>query len=160
MSRGRAARGVAMPINQPLGVRWLWHYAGMTVPRSRFSRPAHLSEYLARRPDAQLVWIGYRIFKWLLLLTVAVMAGLAVYAFLTYPTMAEISDAAPNGISSADLRDLTKDSRADWISNLKDLAQLFLLTPIFPLLAAVIGYIFGRSHLMPPEDKREADPPQ
>jgi hypothetical protein len=26
----------------------------------------------------------------------------------------------------------------------KDLGQLFLLTPVFPLLGAVIGYMFGR----------------
>jgi hypothetical protein len=33
--------------------------------------------------------------------------------------------------------------RGDWLQEVKDLGQLFLLTPVFPLIAAVIGYIFG-----------------
>jgi hypothetical protein len=31
----------------------------------------------------------------------------------------------------------------DWVQQIKDLGQLFLLTPVFPLIGTVIGYIFG-----------------
>jgi hypothetical protein len=32
----------------------------------------------------------------------------------------------------------------DWITSIKDLGQIFLLTPVFPLIGTVIGYMFGR----------------
>ena len=118
----------------------------MTRPSLFFRSQASLSEYLSKHPDAQLVWIGYRIFKWLLLLTVIVMVALGLYAVLTYPTTGEIRELLRSGAPVADVSQLTNQMRSEWISNVKDLAQLFLLTPIFPLLAAVIGYIFGRSH--------------
>jgi hypothetical protein len=125
----------------------------MVGPRGFFSRQASLSEYLSTHPDAQLVWIGYRIFKWLLLLTSLVMVALAVYAAVTYPTAADVKELFSAGGSNTELMGLTKELRGAWVSDIKDLAQLFLLTPIFPLLAAVVGYIFGRSHTV-----QETDP--
>jgi hypothetical protein len=105
-----------------------------------------LSEYLSKYPDAQLVWIGYRIFKWLLLLVAVVMVSLGAYAYVTYPTIGDIQTLLPSGRSGTEIVTLTKEMREAWLSDVKDLAQNFLLTPIMPLLAAVVGYIFGRSH--------------
>jgi len=122
-----------------------YHPAMPELTKLFFPR-ASLADYLSKHPDAQLVWIGYRIFKWLLLLTVAIMIALGVYAALTYPTMSDIKALLPNGVDGDPLVKLTKEMRAAWMSDVKDLAQNFLLTPVFPLLAAVVGYIFGRSH--------------
>jgi hypothetical protein len=118
----------------------------MTRSAAALPRQASLSEYLSKYPDAQLVWIGYRIFKWLLLLTVAVMIALGTYAATTFPTADDIKGLLPAGASSADIFRFTRELRGAWVSDIKDLAQVFLLTPVFPLLATVVGYIFGRSH--------------
>jgi hypothetical protein len=102
----------------------------------------------------QLPWIGYRIFKWLLLLTAFVMFLIFLYAFFTFPDRAAIV----NGSWSTDTPFKTKldaasAAQADWLASVKDLAQLFVITPLFPLMGAVIGYVFGVSR-QPSEDSK------
>lgn len=87
--------------------------------------------------DGSLAQIGYRIFKWLLFLAVALLAMLLLYAWQTYP---EIVDVPPG---STDPLVALERLRNDWLQQVKDLGQLFILTPVFPLLGAVIGYVFG-----------------
>lgn len=90
--------------------------------------------------------LGYRIFKWLLLLVAVFIALLTVYGFLTYPKLADSRTlAGPNGDAVAAFRQ----ARADWLSSVKDLGQIFLITPVLPLIGAVLGYIFGRNEQDP-----------
>lgn len=36
-----------------------------------------------------------------------------------------------------------REARSEWIAQFKDMGQVFLVSPILPLLGAVLGYIFG-----------------
>jgi hypothetical protein len=71
--------------------------------------------------------LGYKIFLWLLGLIVVELALLLLYGAMTYPR-----------------GNAWDDNKATWLTSVKDLGQLFLLTPVFPLLGAVIGYMFGK----------------
>jgi hypothetical protein len=112
----------------------------------RWFQFSSLSTYLAANPEAQLAWIGFRIFKWLLALILLFSGLLVAYAYMTFPLDIESinellgDDAAPEDVIAA-----WRSARERWVSDIKDLGQLFLLTPVFPLLGAVIGYIFGRT---------------
>ena len=90
--------------------------------------------------------LGYRIFKWLLLVVAVFIALLTLYGFLTYPKLAYSQTlAGPHGDAVAAFRE----ARADWLTSVKDLGQMFLITPILPLIGAVLGYIFGRNEQDP-----------
>jgi hypothetical protein len=118
----------------------------------RESRRGRLSEYLSKHPNTQLAWIGYRIFKWLLLITAVIFAMLVAFAVLTFPTD------VPVAVPEAERFQALQDARVAWVAQLKDLGQVFLLTPVFPLLAAVLGYIFGVSG--PAERPTAESPPE
>jgi hypothetical protein len=77
-----------------------------------------------------VVGFGYKIFLILIALVVFELLLIVIFAAFTFPGGGAGSDAM--------------DARAAWVAQLKDLGQIFLLTPVFPLLGAVIGYIFGR----------------
>jgi hypothetical protein len=115
-----------------------------------------LSYYLSSQPNTQLPWIGYRIFKWLLLLAGIVFLALVLFAVITFPT------GVPNSVPVEQRFQVLQEARAAWLGQLKDLAQVFLLTPIFPLMGAVLGYIFGVSSSpvrTVPSTSTEADVP-
>ena len=86
----------------------------------------------ARFPGGtEIAQLGYRIFKWLLVFAVLLLAVITIYGWLSYP------DAQTTPLENYQaLHDA-------WLTRLKDLGQLFLITPVFPLIGAVIGYIFG-----------------
>jgi hypothetical protein len=86
--------------------------------------------------------LGYRIFKWLLALAVLLLAVLTWYGLISYPNEADVNTAV-TGQATPDRLAAAKQLQYDWLQQIKDLGQLFLLTPIFPLIGAVIGYIFG-----------------
>lgn len=78
--------------------------------------------------NAAVPLLGYRIFRWLLLVLLIFLISLGVFAWMTYPS--------GKGVDAATLQ-------VDWYERVRDARQSFIITPIFPLLAAVIGYIFG-----------------
>ena len=96
--------------------------------------------------------MGFRIFKWLLLLTTAFVVVLVILGFGTYPDRdIYLPAATPSSGESSTPVTYTSDqlkawqgARDSWWGAMKDGLQLLLLTPIFPLIGAVIGYIFGR----------------
>jgi hypothetical protein len=95
-----------------------------------------------REQQQALPYLGFRIFKWLLALVLLLLFGLAVVGWRTYPErvqfVPDIAKATPdqwNALAAA---------RAAWVAQLKDLSQAFIFAPVFPLLGAVVGYIFGR----------------
>jgi len=108
-----------------------------------------LANSLSRDPTMQLPWIGFRIFKWLLLLAIIGSIWIVVFAAFTYPDEASILQAFPANAATEAKLQAVRTARADWLTSVKDLGQLFLLTPIFPLIGAVIGYIFGVSRQAP-----------
>jgi hypothetical protein len=116
--------------------------------------------------------VGYKIFFLLLLLVLLLLILLSVYAWASYPKYEEVQGlvnaANQSAVQAAKQQpaasaqkptastievDYTvaavnpaaawEQARSDWLTHLKDLGQLFLLTPVFPLMGAVIGYIFG-----------------
>ena len=89
-----------------------------------------------------LAYLGFRIFKWLFALVIVVLIGLAVVASNTYPDQSQY---VPNPAKATTAQwSALAAAKDDWLNHLKDLGQTFLLAPLFPLLGAVIGYIFGR----------------
>jgi hypothetical protein len=93
--------------------------------------------------ERELAWLGYRIFKWLLLLGALLFGGLSLYAWLTYPDMSDVNSLLGYSGTTADYTNTWQELRTGWFQQVKDLGQLFVLTPIFPLIGAVIGYMFG-----------------
>lgn len=90
-----------------------------------------------------LAQLGYKIFRYLLLLIAFVGVLLVVYALTTYPSQDEIQEIIGNA-EGVEALQAWRETRAEWVDQFKDLGQLFLVTPIVPLLGAVLGYIFGR----------------
>lgn len=90
--------------------------------------------------------LGYRIFKWLLLLVAVLLALLTLYAYLTYPDLKDIQALAGR---DGDAMNAYSQARSDWLSSVKDLGQIFIITPVLPLIGAVLGYIFGRNEQVP-----------
>jgi hypothetical protein len=115
-----------------------------TAPAPVSSDGGSVMRKLATFPTgAGVAQLGYRIFKWLLVLAAVMTACLVGYAWATYPTEADVAAAANGNETIAALTDAYTRLMADWVQQIKDLGQLFLLTPVFPLIGTVIGYIFG-----------------
>jgi hypothetical protein len=111
-----------------------------------------LRDYMSRQPNFGLAWLGYRIFKWLLGLVVTLIGSLAAFAAVTYPTAADLRD-----VSGALTLEQLDGAREAWITQIKDLGQVFILTPLFPLLGTVIGYIFGRQARQEGQEPQDKD---
>jgi hypothetical protein len=106
-----------------------------------------MAETLSADPVMRLPWLGFRIFKWLIVLSLLIVVILVTYAYKTYPNADAIlrsGEFTPGTTFSQKLEVLAAE-RATWVSNIKDLGQLFLVAPIFSLIGTVIGYIFGVS---------------
>lgn len=86
--------------------------------------------------------VGLMIFKWLLWLVAGMIALLVLYGWATYPRIDEIRSLAGAGLEATAAY---TEARAAWVASIKDLGQLYLITPILPLLSAVLGYMFGRN---------------
>jgi hypothetical protein len=87
--------------------------------------------------------LGYRIFKWLLFLGFFLLSGLMGYAWWTYPTTNDATQLLPLGATLTDRLNAVQELRRDWLQQVKDLGQVFVLTPVFPLIGTVVGYLFG-----------------
>jgi hypothetical protein len=95
-----------------------------------------------REQHQALAYLGFRIFKWLLGLVLLLLVGLAVTGWMTYPAKGQF---VPDpGTATAEQWGALAAAKTAWVTQLKDLSQTFLFAPVFPLLGAVIGYIFGR----------------
>ncbi|GAA0811046.1 hypothetical protein [Spirilliplanes yamanashiensis] len=100
--------------------------------------------------------LGYRLFKWLLILAFFLLVGLMGYAWWTYPTTADATALLP-AASGLDARlEAIRELRRDWLQQVKDLGQMFVLTPVVPLIAAVVGYLFGVRRSTPSGQEAQA----
>jgi hypothetical protein len=114
------------------------------VPPPAAGDAGSVMRQLATFPEgAEIAQLGYRIFKWLLALAVLMTIGLVCYGWMSFPDDADVAAAVGGAADDAARADAYSQLHADWLQQVKDLGQLFLLTPVFPLIAAVIGYIFG-----------------
>jgi hypothetical protein len=84
--------------------------------------------------------IGLDAFRAILLFSAFMVLLLGVFAWVTYPDMAALERLVATDAVMPTYQQL----QAEWFSRLKDLGQLYVLTPLLPLLAVVLGYIFGR----------------
>lgn len=87
--------------------------------------------------------IGYRIFRWLLGLLAAMLLALFLFGWLTYPDQGDISGAIAGITDTKQRNEIIQGMQDRWFQQVRDIGQLFILTPVFPLLGAVVGYIFG-----------------
>jgi heme A synthase len=114
----------------------------------------------ASPPPLQL--IGWWAFRLLLGFIGLSFLALAVFAWRTYPSLEYFDQArvqaeqpstvvqpmelvtAPGASNNLAPLALWQEAREQWFAEIKDLGQVFILTPLLPLLGAVLGYIFGR----------------
>jgi hypothetical protein len=91
--------------------------------------------------------LGSRLARWLVILTVIVLLLIGAFAWLTYPSLDETrSLSAKCRISiqqSCDLVEVQQQRITSWFDNVKDLIQLLVVSLLIPLLATLIGYLFG-----------------
>jgi hypothetical protein len=118
------------------------NFRGLPLPQHTSTPDVPPSEQAAL-PPTPASRIGYKIFRWLLALAGVLIVALICYAALTYPRTSQVNDLIGASAGQIDPVEASRRLHADWLQELKDLGQLFLLTPVFPLIAAVIGYIFG-----------------
>lgn len=100
--------------------------------------------------------IGWRAFQLLVGFVGLSLAALAVFAWSTYPSLPEVmaamaepagpvvTSAQPCEVAGPDAASLWSQARTEWLAGIKELGQMFVLTPLLPLLGTVLGYIFGR----------------
>lgn len=96
--------------------------------------------------------LGYKIFKWLLLLVGVLLFLLTMYAVFTYPSPSDARLLADDPAGAAVAYGQLK---SDWLSSVKDLGQIFIITPVLPLIGAVLGYIFGKDEQSPSSSSDE-----
>jgi hypothetical protein len=93
----------------------------------------------AGEPSLRL--IGFNLAMWLLILIGVVIAGIGVFAWVTYPSPESVAGIVKD---NAKAFDDYQQARAAWFTEVKDLVQLLVVSLLVPLLATIIGYIFGR----------------
>jgi hypothetical protein len=82
--------------------------------------------------------LGLKIVWGLLALVVLVLLLVSLFAWLTYPHAADYQGQAASVGGAVD------EARRTWFDDIKDLLELLVVSLIVPLVATVIGYIFGR----------------
>jgi hypothetical protein len=125
--------------------------SGFWAAVRRWQDKPWMAETLSSDPVMRLPWLGFRIFKWLIILSIIIVAILVTYAYKTYPSADAIlrTNQFPPETTFPQKLEILAAERATWVSNIKDLGQLFLVAPIFSLVGTVVGYIFGVSRQDP-----------
>lgn len=85
--------------------------------------------------------LGLTAFKWVILGIGVGMLLLSGFAVMTYPRLEEVERVAGQTNALTTHGELV----AAWFSRVKDMGQVFILTPLLPLLGLILGYIFGRA---------------
>jgi hypothetical protein len=97
--------------------------------------------------------LGFRLTIALIALIIFVFVWVALFAWLTYPpSLEEVDRLMPTNADAA--VDSYATLRTAWINNIKDLLQILVVSLLIPLLATVIGYIFGRQREAEAEGER------
>lgn len=86
--------------------------------------------------------IGLQLARYVVWLIVLILGLIALYAWLTAPTVPLLRTLVPEG-SGREYLSPYNDLRAVWHKEIVEFAQL-LVAPLLPVLATVIGHIFGR----------------
>ena len=115
--------------------------AGSTPEPEDFAELFEEADKAATGGDVSLTEAGLKIVKWCLYLIVAVIIGIGGFALATFPTPDGIASLASPG---TDKLDAYRQAQTLWFTQTKDLLQLLVVSLLVPLLASVIGYIFGR----------------
>ena len=111
-------------------VRFLGQLADQEIPGGQ------VTPYLAR--------IGFRLTIALLILIAGVFVWVGLYAYFTQPpSLSELRQAFPKDDATAVFDNYEKLQTA-WFAQIKDLLQILVVSLLIPLVATVIGYIFGR----------------
>jgi hypothetical protein len=98
-----------------------------------------------------LIRVGYKLTIALLLLIVGVFLWVLVYAWVTQPpSLSRVKEFFP--MDTAKAFDSYERLRTSWLTQIKDLLQLLVVSLLVPLVATVIGYIFGRKEAQGEEE--------
>jgi hypothetical protein len=104
-------------------------------------------------PAPPLVIIGWRAFLVLVAFIGVSYVVMAVFAWSIYPQLSTfgIEVNAP-GLCAPGTVARWQDTHEQWLATIKELGQLFIVTPLLPLLGAVLGYVFGRERRDPSQE--------
>lgn len=88
---------------------------------------------------------GARLAQWLLVLISVVLILIALFAWLTYPSADETKalGCRESAETMCNLLDAHHQRTSAWFGNIKDLIQLLVVSLLIPLLATLVGYLFG-----------------
>jgi ABC-type Na+ efflux pump permease subunit len=115
------------------------------ISLERIAERDALSADLQPLPRERLL-VGKYLAGGLLALTALVLVLIAIFAACTYPSAAETRTLAPTckvEQTGCDLLENQDQRLATWFGNVKDLVQLLVVSLLIPLLATLIGYMFG-----------------
>jgi hypothetical protein len=93
----------------------------------------------ANEVEIKKLTIGGNVLIGLLVLILAILILVALYAAFTKPEIQDAKDLAPNNMAAT-----YKEQRTAWFTEIKDLLQLLVVSLTVPLLATLVGYLFGR----------------
>jgi hypothetical protein len=115
----------------------------VTVPTLSVAQIAAQAGLSGEASTPPLVRIGYRLTIALLVLIAGVFIWVMIYAAMTQPpSLGKVKEFFPSDTAKA--FDSFERLRTSWLSQIKDLLQLLVVSLLVPLVATVIGYIFGR----------------
>jgi hypothetical protein len=98
----------------------------------------------AAEVEIKKLTVGGNVVVGLLLLVFAVLILVALYAAFTKPEIQDAKDLAPQNVSAT-----YKEQRTAWFTEIKDLLQILVVSLLVPLLATLVGYLFGRQQTAP-----------
>jgi hypothetical protein len=104
-------------------------------------------------PAPTLVIIGWRVFLVLVAFIGVSYLVMAVFAWSIYPHLSAFGTEmnTPELCASGTVA-RWRNAHEQWLATIKELGQLFIVTPLLPLLGAVLGYVFGRERKDLPQE--------
>lgn len=106
----------------------------------------------------QLTRVGFRLAGALLGVIIFVFLWVGVYAWSSYPpTLERLGRLYPDQPDKA--VDAYNAMRTSWTNNVKDLLQILVVSLLIPLVATVIGYIFGRRETQNENEAQDGNQP-
>jgi hypothetical protein len=121
----------------------------MTNERTKLSIGRTAERYAAdlKPLPRERLHLGARLARWLVILTVIVLLLIGGFAWLTYPSLEQTRSMTghcqPSFQQPCGVFELQQQRTTAWFDDVKDLIQLLVVSLLIPLLATLIGYLFG-----------------
>lgn len=123
----------------------------LVAPAATTSRPIDLADITrstnldrSRVDDIPRTRLGLAVFRTVVGLVAGVGVALSIYAVVSYPSVADVRALLGPDATGAATLTAWREIRAEWVQQMRDIAQLALFGSLIPLLGTIIGYMLGR----------------